>query len=102
MPLPPVTRTRSKLAEHSEIHPYVIKLELKIRMMQQIMNRIFEIADSNLIITDAKSGLNDYSMNHDFADKLDKLSKEVHGLSVRLTEKAAVIREKVDHAVDQK
>ena len=41
-------------------------------------------------------------MNHDFADKLDKLSKEVHGLSVHLTKKAAVIREKVDHAVDQK
>ena len=71
-------------------------------MMQQIMNRIFEIADSNLIITDAKSRLNDYSMNHDFTDKLDKLSKEVQGLSVHLTEKATVIHEKVDQAVDQK
>ena len=66
------------------------------------MNGIFDIADSNLIISDAKSGLNDFSMNHDFADKLDSLAKEVLGLSKCLSEKAVQVREKVDKALDDK
>ena len=102
MPLPPVTRSRSKLAERSEVHPYVIKLEVKLTMMHTLMNRIFDIADSNLLITDAKTGLNDYTMNHNFADKLESLSKEVNSLGQRLCEKAEEIRQKVDRALDEK
>ena len=104
MPLPPPvhTRCRSKLAERSETHPYVVKLDVKLRMMRTLMNGIFDIADSNLIISDAKSGLNDFSMNHDFADKLDSLAKEVLGLSKCLSEKANQVREKVDKALDNK
>ena len=102
MPLPPVERNTSKLPAQSETHPYIIKMEIKLTKMRQIMNNIFEIADSNLIITDAKSSLNDYTMNHAFADKLDNISKEVIGLSKCLTEKAAAIRTRVDRALDEK
>ena len=104
MPLPPLVRTccRSKLAERSETHPYIVKLDVKLRMMRTLMNGIFDIADSNLIILDAKSRLNNFSMNHDFADKLDSLAKEVLGLSKCLSDKAAQVREKVDKALDDK
>ena len=66
------------------------------------MNSVYDIADSNLILSDAKTGLNDFSMNHDFADQLDSLAKEVDGLSKYMTEKAAEIRERVDTAMQNK
>ena len=66
------------------------------------MNSVYDIADSNLILSDAKTGVNDFSMNHAFADRLDSLAKEVDGLSKCLTEKAAEIRERVDSAMQNK
>ena len=102
MPLPPVKCNRPKIPGQSETHPYIIKMDIKLTKMQQIMNSIFEIADTNMIITDAKSGVNDYTMNHVFADRLDNISKEVIGLSKCLTEKAAAIRTHVDRALDDK
>ena len=102
MPLPPVECNRPKIPGQSETHPYIIKMDIKITKIQQIMNSIFEIADTNMIITDAKSGVNDYTMNHVFADRFDNISKEVIGLSKCLTEKAAAIRTCVDRALDDK
>ena len=66
------------------------------------MNSIYDIADSNLILSDAKSGLSDFSMNHHFADRLDSLAKEVNGLSKCMTEKASEICERVDSAMQNK
>ena len=31
--------------------------------IDQILKRIYDIADNDLLVTDAKSGLNDFSMN---------------------------------------
>ena len=66
------------------------------------MNQIFDIADSNLILTDAQTGLNDFSMNESFAKKLDKLSKTVTGFATTIQEKATAIRDKIDKAIDTK
>ena len=66
------------------------------------MNQIFEIADSNLILTDAKTGLNDFSMNEAFAKKLDSLSKNVTGLAKTIQDKAEALRAKIDKAIDTK
>ena len=102
MPLPPVKCNRPKIPGQSETHPYIIKTDIKLTKMWQIMNSIFKIADINMIITDAKSGVNDYTMNHVFVDRRDNISKEVIGLSKCLTEKAAAIRTRVDKALDDK
>ena len=102
MPLPPPSREKPKLTPERDIHPYVIKLDMKLEMMRHVMNNIFDMADSNLVLTDAKSGLNDFSMNYEFADKLDNLSKDIHGLADRITDKASEIRDKVEKARDTK
>ena len=78
MPLPPPSCEKPKLPPEHDIHPYVIKLNMELEMMRHVMNNIFDMADSNLVLTDAKSGLNDFSMNYEFADKLDNLSKDIH------------------------
>ena len=75
MPLPKKLRRMSKLTEQADQHPYVIKLNIKLYKLDTLMNQIFEIADNNLILTDARTGLNDFSMNDLFAKKLDSLSK---------------------------
>ena len=66
------------------------------------MNQIFDIADSNLILTDARTGLNDFSMNEAFAKKLDDLSKMVTGLATRIQDKATELRDKIDKAIKTK
>ena len=101
MALPPVERDRPKIPGQSETHPYIINMEIKLAKMRQLMN-IFKIADTNMIITDAKSGLNDYTMKHAFGDELDNISKAVIGLSKCLMEKATGIRAQVDRALDDK
>ena len=66
------------------------------------MNQIFEIADNNLILTDARTGLNDFSMNDLFAKKLDSLSKYVTNFTTHIQDKATELRDKIDKAVDTK
>ena len=66
------------------------------------MNQIYEIADSNLILTDARTGLNDFTMNELFAKKLDDVSKNVTGLAQRIQDKATELCDKIDKAIDTK
>ena len=105
MPLPPLgkrKRTPTQLTDRWDQHPYVIKLNTKLYKLSTLMNKIYEIADSNLILTDARTGLNDYSMNEAFAKKLDEVSKQVCSLSEQIHEKAEAIRSKIEKAVDTK
>ena len=81
MPLSKQKTHQSKLTECADQHPYVIKLNIKLYKLDTLMNQIFEIADSNLILTYAKTGLNDFSMNESFAKKLNSVSKNVHSLA---------------------
>ena len=66
------------------------------------MNQIYEIADSNLILTDACTSLNDFTMNELFAKKLDDVSKNVTGLAQRIQDKATALCDKIDKAIDTK
>ena len=52
------------------------------------MVKIFNLADTDMIVHDAESGLNDYSKNLKFADELDDISKHLVGLSQECCEKA--------------
>ena len=60
------------------------------------------MADTDMIVCDAESGLNDYSKNLKFADELDHISKHLVGLSQECCEKANAIRQKVADAKEDK
>ena len=92
MPLPPYKRS-TEISQHLKQHPFVTKLEVRIKKLQHMMNSIYDIASSNLVLTDAESGTNDFSMNYYFADKLDKLSKHIINFGTTMSEKAAEIQE---------
>ena len=102
MPLPKRRKRTLKLTEGADQHPYVIKLNIKLYKLSCLMNQIYEIADSNLILTDARTGLNDFTMNELFAKKLDDVSKNVTGLAQRIQDKATELRDKIDKAIDTK
>ena len=102
MPLPKRRKQASKLTERSDQHPYVIKLNIMLYKLDCLMNQIYEIADSNLILTDARTGLNNFTMNELFAKKLDDISKHVTGLATRIQDKASELRDKIDKAIDTK
>ena len=66
------------------------------------MVKIFNLADTDMIVCDAESGLNDYSKNLKFTDKLDDILKHLVGLSQECCEKANAIRQKVADAKEDK
>ena len=100
-----MSTTRRKNTPNEErvlVHPYVIKLDLKTQQLDRLVNRIYEIADSNLLVTDTRTGEAKFDLNLDFADKLDSMSTIVSGLARSLSEKATSIREQIAKAIDDK
>ena len=85
-----------------EVHPYVIKIDLKLQQLDRLANKIFDIADCNLLLTNEKTGDATYDLNLQLADKLDKASTIVKGLATRIAEKATSIRDKVAKVIDEK
>ena len=103
MPLPPPhKKCKRRHVARNESHPYVIKINIKMAKIDQIMKRIYELADNDLLVTDAKSGLNDFSMNMAYVKKLENLSKKLYKLGDEIAKKSAVLQEKIDEAVDRK
>ena len=83
-------------------HPYVIKLNIKMNKLNQQLLAIYNLADCDLILSDARTSINDFRVNETFTKKLEDISKRLASLSNQLAEKANVIREKIDKAVDNK
>ena len=83
-------------------HPYMTKLRTKRTKLCEILNQIFDIADTDLVVFDWDTGLNDYNKNKKFADVLDDLSKQLVILSKTCTDRAAKLREKISDVEDQK
>ena len=54
-------------------HPHSIKLRTRKRKLSELMVKIFNLADMDMIVCDVESGLNDYSKNLKFADELDDI-----------------------------
>ena len=77
-------------------------MNIKMMKIEKIMQRIYELADNDLLVTDAKTGLNDFTMNEHYVQKLENLSKKVYKLGDEISKKAASLQEKIDAAVDQK
>ena len=98
MPLPPPGCESVKPNQH----PFMAKLHSHIKKVNILMEQIFEIANCDLIVTDANKGIMDYELNHKFTKKLDKLSKEFASLSGRISDVSSLILDKVDAALDRK
>ena len=74
---PPTLSPIQEISDQLKQHPFVMKLEVRIKKLHHMMNSIYDIASSNLVLTDAESGASDYSMNYYFVDQLEKLSKRI-------------------------
>ena len=60
------------------------------------------MADCDLILSDARTGVNDFRVNEHFAKKLDDVSKRLASLSNQVVDKAMEIHDKIDKAVENK
>ena len=85
-----------------EEHPHMAKLRMKTRKLGEILNRIYDIANTDLVVFDRDTGLNDYKKNLKFADALDDISKQLVVLSKKCTDQASALHEKITDAEDQK
>ena len=92
----------STSVEGADVHPYVIKMELKMQQLDKLVNKIYDIADCNMVVTNDKTGDASYDLNLQFADKLDNISTIVSGLGKRIAEKATSIRAKVASELENK
>ena len=82
-----------------DVHPYVIKLDLKIDQLNRLLDRIVDIAECDLLLTDDRTGDAVFGMNLSFADKLDEVSQI---LSRTVATKAADLRKDIDKAIEHK
>ena len=98
MPLPPPGCKKVKPNKH----PFMAKLQSHINKVNILLEQIFDIANCDLIVTDANKGIMDYELNRKFAKKLDKLSKEFASMSGRISDVSSLISDKVDAALDHK
>ena len=92
----------STSVEGADVHPYVIKMQLKMQQLDKLVNKIYDIADCNMVLTNDKTGDASYDLNLQFADKLDNISTIVSGLGKRIAEKATSIRAKVASELENK
>ena len=102
MPVPPPKRHRQPLADFMDEHPYLIKLDLKISKLNQQINSIYNVVDCDLILSDARTGVNDFHVNEQFARMLEDVSKKLASLSKQAANKATEIHNKINQAVDSK
>ena len=101
MPLPP-PHHKGRRNRRQDIHPYSIKIDIKVKKLDQLLERIEELADCDVLVSDAQTGLNDYGMNLKFAKKLQHVSKQLDEMAARLNDKAKLVIQKVNTARDHK
>ena len=66
------------------------------------LNKLYDLADNDLVICDWRTGLNDFSINLKFADKLEDLAKALVTMSSKCCQPATDIRNKISEAEDWK
>ena len=95
-------RKRKHDERDKPIHPYILKFNAYERKLQKLLGRMFDIANNDLLISNRDSGINDFDMNYQFADRLEQTSKLMVDMSKNCSQKAKLIREKVENAQDTK
>ena len=83
-------------------HPYILKFESHEFKILTSLNKMFELADNDLVICDRRTGLNNYSINLKFADKLDNLAKSLVTMSNKCYQQAMAIHNKISESQDKK
>ena len=99
------SRARKRKRQYEQpvlVHPYILKFETREYKIHKILNSLFALADNDLVVSDRETGLNDWSMNLEFARKLDSMAKTLAGFSRRCSEQANVVCDKVNAACDVK
>ena len=88
--------------EANSIHPFIDVLEKKMYQLGVMCNKIGELSETDLVLCNKKTGINNYSPNLKFADMMDMAAKELVRLSKRLTVNADLLRQKVIEERDKK
>ena len=83
-------------------HPYLLKFESREAKLVRTLQKMYELADNDLVMCDHRTSLNDYTINLQFADKLEALAKSLVMMSTQCCEHATDIRQKVSEAQDKK
>ena len=86
----------------SVLHPYSIKINTKLSKLDAVLHSIYELVDGNLLVSNAETGLTNFSINECFAKKLEEASKHVAGLANSFSEKGVLVSQKLDEARDWK
>ena len=73
-------------------HPYMVKFNNKKAKVMQLMEQLFELGDSDLIVCDMETCRNDFSKNLKFADSLEDLSKCMSRMAGKCSQVATKIR----------
>ena len=84
------------------VHPYIMKFDARQEKLLNMLKKMYELADNDLVICDRRTGLNDYTMNKKFADKLDTLAKVLVTMSNQCCQKATELRTKISESEDKK
>ena len=92
-PLPLKEATTVDTLVEDVIHPNSIRLDAKSQKLHHLMNQIWELADTNLVVVSGTES--DYSQNLEFADRLENFATLLHGLAGHCQEKAVVIRQRI-------
>ena len=79
-----------------------MKLHTQKSKLQELLHKIFQLADNDILVCDRETGLNDYTKNLKFADELDDISKYLVGLSKECSQKAEWIHECIADAKEDK
>ena len=102
MQVPPSKKCHWPVCDFLEDHPYVIKLDIKLSKLNKQLLAIYDLADSDLILSVACTGVNDFCVNETFTKKLDDILKRLASLSKQVTDKATSLPDKIDKAVENK
>ena len=79
-----------------------IHLNSKLAQLKALLHKIFDLANNDLLLSNTKTGLNDYSMSENFIKKLQDTSNVVSDLADHLNKQAVELQDKIDSASDRK
>ena len=95
-------KKRSRISTEDLTHPYILKFNAWEAKIMTSLNKLYDLADNDLVICDRRTGLNDFSINLKFADKLEDLAKALVSICSKCCQWATDIRNKISEAQDQK
>ena len=93
---------RSSLFSRKLKHPGSVELEAKTVKISNLIEDIFDVANTQVIITSTDTGIADYSINLSFAKSLETLGNDLLTLGGQLKEQAGNIRDRIKSFKERK